>query len=215
VFPDLKEAAPLPFPLKLPDEVVLDEAAEAGEEAELPVLEPEPVADPVVEALGDVAVVEDPDALTPDVNVVLVRVDATVVGAWAIANWPLWAKTWLMLETFTALRVYCESAGTMGHKIVSGLADVGSTLLARARELPNDGWFNSRLNVGSLSVAVHETSERKPEVTLVGAFRVRPRAKWRTEARTQNLANILIFVIKGSEGVEGNRGCKEGRRVRW
>jgi hypothetical protein len=204
VFPALKEAAPLPLPLKLPvdpEEAGADEEPVEEEPVEAPEApEAEPALLPVVEAPLEEPVVLAPLALEPTEKVVLTEAEA-VVGAWAMENWLDVAKTWLMFEMFTALKVYCESAGTMGHSMLRGLAFVGSTLLARAREFPKEGWFNSRENEGSESVAVQETEETKPAVTFVGVSKAMAASTaGRAAARRQSLANIFEVRYGGNYG---------------
>lgn len=117
------------------------------------------------------------------------------------------------------------SAGTMGHSILSGLPEVGLTLLARARELLKEGWLSSRVNVlkrgkeygqsiriinevvtyGSPSVAVQVTLETRPEVTLVGVSRVKPRITGRPARRTLTFemwnCGVEVDAKKNSQNV--------------
>jgi len=176
------------LPLKLPVEPVLDGA----EELEEPVLLALEL--PVVVALPEVELAEDPVAVELPVKVVEnVALRLVLTGAAAMQNVAEDAKISLMLPILTAVKLYWQSAGTMGHSIETGLSP-GCTLFARANEFRKEGWFNSSENAGSLEVSeeLKVTSERNPEVTFDGASKlIAPRTKGRAAAATQSLANIL------------------------
>jgi hypothetical protein len=72
----------------------------------------------------------DPDTEEPEA----VEEAKLLEEAAAIEKSPLVAKTWVMLEMFTASNVYPSPTGTMGNSMVI-VPEVGTTLLAMAKEL--------------------------------------------------------------------------------
>jgi len=99
-----------------------------------------------------------------------------------------------MLEMFTALKEKPVISVTLGHSMLRVPTD-GSTLLAMAMELLNEGWFSSTVKTGSVEVETQEMFETRPEVTLEGVFQVNPKTMGRAEAaKMKDLENIFRVV---------------------